>query len=128
KGGQPYRLALDLICSLVCCPVGRRIDGDMAGGRRVDAGDQVEQRALTAARFAQQTDELAGIELSVQGIQDPALPARLRINLTQSLQPDNDRFTNELIALGELIRRRSRLQRAVLSIYTQHVHAAYLGS
>ena len=53
----------------------------VAAGGRVDAGDEVEQRALAAARLAQQRHELAGVELAIQFVKNGARDARLGVRL-----------------------------------------------
>ncbi|GAA4995041.1 hypothetical protein GCM10025734_25460 [Kitasatospora paranensis] len=50
---------------------------DVAGGRPVEAGDQVEQGRLAAARGTEQGDELAGGDVERDVVQDGvALPGR----------------------------------------------------
>ena len=46
------------------------VDDDLAGGRRVEPGQQAEQRGLAAARRAHDGHELPGRDRVVEGMQD----------------------------------------------------------
>src|SRR5687768_11700658 len=52
-------------------------DPDRAGGRRVDAAEQIQQRRFAGAALAQQDDELAPSEVGRDRLQDRAASPRL---------------------------------------------------
>ena len=65
---QPHRLALT---------TGLIVDGDRAGGRLVQAGDQAQQRALAAAAAADDGHELASLDIKGDAMQDLVLTEAL---------------------------------------------------
>ena len=71
-----------------------------AAAGRIDAGDEVEQRALAAARLAKQADKLAGVELAVQRVEHGAAGAPFAIDLGQPLQADQRRAIHRPVVAG----------------------------
>ena len=63
-----------------------RGDDDLAGGRAVDAAQQVEQGRLAAPRLADDGDELGGVDLEVDVAQRREWPGRGRVGLADAPQ------------------------------------------
>ncbi len=72
--------------------VGGGIDGDIAGAGGVNAGNQVEQRALAAARAPHQTYKLARVELAVERIEHHVARSSFAVAFGQPFQADQHRL------------------------------------
>lgn len=78
----------------------RSINYHPAGGREVDAADEVEKRALARAAPAHQYDGVASVEGQRYTIQDRALGGALRVGLRHVVQVQE--------GIGAIVRHRNR--------------------